>query len=93
MNTITKNRQSKENLESIVQTAFHGKEVLQSYQEFPDGFCNVSYRLELGSGRNVVLKVAAPPQIEMMSCETALMETEVRAMRTAKEHEIGRAHV
>lgn len=88
MNTITKNRQCKKNLENIVQAAFEGKEQLLSYKEFSDGFCNVSYRLDLSNGRHVVLKVAAPPEIQMMSCETALMETEVRAMKEAAKYQI-----
>lgn len=88
MNTITKNKQSRETLENIVNQAYGEKAALLTYQAFPDGFCNISYCLCLSDGRTVVLKVAAPPSVEMMSCETALMETEVKAMKTAMEHHI-----
>lgn len=88
MNTITKNKQTRETLADIVNKAYGEKEELLTYQVFPDGFCNISYCLTLNSGKTVVLKVAAPPSVEMMSCETALMETEVKAMQTALENKI-----
>lgn len=88
MNIITKNRQGIKTLETIAQAAFGKNETLLSYKEFPEGFCNVTYRLDLSSGRSVVLKVAAPPHTQMMSCEAALMETEVRAMKEAAKHHI-----
>ncbi len=88
MANITKNRQNKEQLHSIVQKAFGGSEVLIDFKELPDGFCNATYELELSDGRQVILKIAPEEGVQMMSCEVEMMATEVMAMQLAKEHQI-----
>ena len=85
MNSITKNQQSKDSLFKIVEAAFGTKVSLMSYKEHTEGFCNVTYRLDLSDGKSVVLKIAPAPGIEMMSCEIELMRTEVEAMKLAAE--------
>ena len=88
MDSITKNRLSKDILEQIVNHSFDGKEKLLSYAELPEGFCNVAYRLELSKNKQVILKVAPAGTIRMMSCEQELMRTEVSAMKLAKKNGI-----
>lgn len=80
---ITKNRQQPEVLRRLCQEAFHQPDILLCAKELTDGFCNTAYDLTLRNGRSAILKVAPLPGTQLMSCEVALMETEVAAMGLA----------
>lgn len=52
--------------------------------ELTEGYFNIAYRVELPS-RSVILKVAPPDEVEVMTYEKNIMFSEVDAMRMAKK--------
>ncbi len=83
MESITKNRQPVEVLRRIVARAYGEAEVPDGEDfatELGEGYFNVAYRLDLRSGRQVVLKIAPPRGVEVMTCERGAMRTELAAL-------------
>ena len=84
MESLTKNRQTDSVLRSIIERAY-GPKLVPSGTNFADelgyGWFNVTYKICLTDGRNVVLKIAPPPDVQVMTYERNLMENEVAAMR------------
>ena len=80
--SITKATVSEETIYKMVKKAFgcEPKEIT----ELKEGFYNVAYRINLG-GRNVILKVAPSPEVEILTSEKNIMWAEVDSMRMAKE--------
>ncbi len=81
MNAITKNRQCKEVLYQMTEKAF-GKDKIcldREIVELDGGFCNVVYLVPLLE-EDVILKIAPSEQVEMMSYEERILETEVAVM-------------
>lgn len=85
MGSITKNRQSEQTLYKIAQRAFGDAAEGVVFEELEEGFCNVAYNLTLSDGREGILKIAPRRDVKLMACETELMQTEVEAMRLARE--------
>ena len=50
-------------------------------QELKEGWFNAIYKVRLADGRTVILKIAPPPNVEIMAYEKNIMATEVAAMR------------
>lgn len=90
MESITKNRQPVEVLRAMVARAYGPGEVCDAdegwAEEIGDGFFNAAYRIRLRSGRRAVLKIAPPPEVEVMTYERGAMATELAALRLIGEH-------
>ncbi|MEU6348227.1 aminoglycoside phosphotransferase family protein [Streptomyces sp. NPDC047072] len=90
MESITKNRQSVEALRTMVARAYGPDEVCGAGEDWVDelseGWFNVAYRIRLRSGTHVVLKIAPPPDVEVMTYERDAMATELEALRLVREH-------
>ena len=87
--SITKNRQSPETLRAMVARAFGPARVSDGedwFQELGHGRCNVAYRIGLHDGGPVVLKIAPPAGVEVMTYEKDMMRNEVTALRMIREH-------
>ncbi len=82
---VTKNRLEKQQIIEIVKNAFGKETEVDNCTELTDGFCNTAYRIGTSDGRKAVLKVAPRKEITMMSCEQGMMQTEVNAMRLARQ--------
>ncbi|RMI34752.1 aminoglycoside phosphotransferase family protein [Streptomyces triticirhizae] len=54
-------------------------------EELGHGWFNVAYRIRLRDGRPVVLKIAPPADVEVMTYERNMMRTEVAALRLIRE--------
>ena len=50
-------------------------------EELTDGWFNAVYLVRLADGREAVLKIAPPPDVEIMAYERNIMRTEVSAIR------------
>ena len=86
--SITKNRQPAEVLSSMIARAFGQARVPEGedwYEELGHGWCNVAYRIRLRDGGSVVLKIAPPEGVEVMTYEKDMMRTEVGALRMIRE--------
>ncbi|GID90758.1 aminoglycoside phosphotransferase [Amorphoplanes digitatis] len=91
MESITKNRQSPETLRAMIARAYGADQVPDA--ESPDwvselghGWFNVAYRIRLRDGRQVVLKIAPPPHIEVMTYERGAMGIELAALDLIGKH-------
>ena len=81
---ITKNKQSKENIERMVASAFPGKELL-SYVELTEGMCNVAYLITFSDGTKSILKIAAESVTGYLTNEVNMMDAEVKAMELVRD--------
>lgn len=89
MESITKNRQPAAVLRAIVARAYGRDQVPADdggwVSEMVDGWFNVAYRIRLRDGKDVVLKVAPPPSVEVLTYERGAMATELAALRLIPE--------
>jgi aminoglycoside phosphotransferase (APT) family kinase protein len=89
MESITKNRQSLPALRSIIERAYGVSQVPAGADwvtELSHGWFNVAYRIRLRDGAQVVLKVAPPAEVEVLTYERGAMATELAAIRLIREH-------
>jgi aminoglycoside phosphotransferase (APT) family kinase protein len=89
MESITKNRQSLPALRSIIERAYGVSQVPTGADwvtELSHGWFNVAYRIRLRDGAQVVLKVAPPAGVEVLTYERGAMATELAAIRLIREH-------
>ena len=89
MESITKFRQSDAVLRALIERAYGEAAVPVGHgfvTEMAHGWFNVAYRLDLADGRSVVLKIAPPPGVEVMTYERDMMAGEVAALRLIREH-------
>ena len=84
MESITKNRQSPATLRAMVARAYGKDQVVDTDDfaaELGHGWFNVAYRITLRDGRDVVLKIAPPPGVPVMTYEHDMMRNEVAALQ------------
>ncbi|MCO6010995.1 phosphotransferase [Actinoallomurus purpureus] len=77
MESRTKRRLSGAELDALTRRVL-GAGVIAS-TELTDGFANAVWRLALDDGREVVLKISPPPDLEQLSYERHLLRTEAEA--------------
>jgi len=90
MESLTKNKQTNDNLTKMITAAF-GEQVQigdgvadVKIKELKEGFFNVAYDIKL-SNKSVILKIAPPVASNIMSYENNMMEAEVKTMQMVKE--------
>ncbi|XVV17208.1 phosphotransferase family protein [Actinoplanes sp. CA-131856] len=84
MESITKNRQSLETLRAMVARAYGPAQVPDGddwAEEMSHGWFNVAYRIRLRDGSGVVVKIAPPPAIEVMTYERGAMAIELASLK------------
>ena len=74
-NSKTKNHLDEETIQKLVKQHFTQSTTLIT--PLTDGFYNASYLIKLESEKEVVLKVAPPPQVTILEYEKDIMATEV----------------
>jgi len=85
MESISKTPIKRDLAEAIVGDAF-GAVTVQAFDELRDGWFNAAYAITLADGRRVVLKVAPPPSVEILSYERDIIRAEVEALRLVRAH-------
>ncbi|MFF1847119.1 phosphotransferase family protein [Streptomyces sp. NPDC058217] len=83
MESITKNRQSPEVLRAMIERAYGAEQVPVGdgwVSELGHGWFNVAYRIRLRDGADVVLKIAPPPAVEVMTYERGAMSIELNTL-------------
>lgn len=90
MESITKNRQPEQALRVMAERAYGPAQVPAAgtdwVRELDHGWFNVAYLLRLRDGTRVVLKIAPPSGVEVMTYERGAMATELTALRLIREH-------
>ncbi|GIF43753.1 phosphotransferase family protein [Actinoplanes xinjiangensis] len=90
MESLTKNRQTPGTLRAMIAQAYGPDQVPDGdagwWTELGHGWFNVAYRIRLRSAAEVVLKIAPPPHVEVMTYERGAMATELAALRLIREH-------
>ncbi|WP_436535690.1 phosphotransferase family protein [Actinoplanes sp. HUAS TT8] len=88
MESITKNRQSPATLRAMISRAYGPDQVPDGdgwLRELGHGWFNVAYRIQLWDGAEVVLKIAPPPHVEVMTYERGAMAIELASLRLIAE--------
>ncbi|WP_353816565.1 phosphotransferase family protein [Agromyces sp. SYSU T00266] len=88
MESTTKNRQSTEVLRRLIGRAYGVDQVPVGddfAQEMTEGWFNVAYRIRLRDGRQVVLKIAPPTGVPVLTREIGMMRVELEVMRLVSE--------
>ena len=90
MESITKNRQPEQILRAMTERAYGPARVPAAgtdwVSELGHGWFNVAYLVRLRDGVRVVLKIAPPSGVEVMTYEHGAMATELTALRLIREH-------
>ena len=86
MESLTKNKKSNEEILSMLQKAFGDNLTLEEVQikELTGGFFNVAYEVIMRD-QTVILKIAPPSNIKVMSYEHNMMRAEAEAMQLVYE--------
>jgi len=88
MESKTKNRKTREQLDKMAARAF-GLGIApgaDAATELKEGWFNAAYDIRLADGREAVLKIAPPKGAETLAYERNIMETEVSTMRLVGEN-------
>jgi aminoglycoside phosphotransferase (APT) family kinase protein len=89
MESKTKNKKTRTEIESMVKRAFNGLGLAtgdEAVTELKLGWFNAAYNVQLADGREVILKIAPPPDAEVMLYEKNIMATEVATMRLVHQN-------
>lgn len=84
MESATKNRQSRGTVETMAAAAFPGLRAVEIL-ELGEGYFNAAYCVRLSDGRDVILKIAPPDGVPVMTYERDIMSAEVAGMRLVRE--------
>lgn len=79
--SITKNNISTEQINTMVQRAFGCK--AEQILELTEGFFNAAYKIKINQ-KEVILKIAPPPNTDILTSEINIMYSEVDSMRMVK---------
>jgi aminoglycoside phosphotransferase (APT) family kinase protein len=88
LESITKNRQPASVLQAMVARGYGEGQVPEGdgwAEELGHGWFNVAYRIRLRGGQRVVLKIAPPAGVEVMTYERDMMRTEVHALALIRQ--------
>lgn len=89
MESKTKNKKSRSEIESMVIRAFNGLRLADdkgAVTELKLGWFNAAYNVRLADGREIILKIAPPPDAEVMKYENNIMATEVATMQLVHQN-------
>jgi Predicted aminoglycoside phosphotransferase len=81
MDSRTKRQLSPAQLQTLISDTLGAQ--IASSEELTDGFANAVWRLGLADGRQVVLKVSPPPDMEQLTYERHLLRTEALVYKLA----------
>ena len=86
MDSVTKNRCDKYQIGQMIKSAFGEKYSIGEDQikELEEGAFNAVYRVAMPE-RNVIIKIAPPPETKVLHYEKNLMSGEVTAMKLVKD--------
>ena len=81
MESITKAQISQEQIKQLVIKAFGTNTYPVNIVENKEGWFNAAYFITLSNGKEVVLKIAPPPQVKVLRYEKDILQTEVTVLQ------------
>jgi aminoglycoside phosphotransferase (APT) family kinase protein len=72
----------------IVRNQFGGDAKVARVTTIRGGLFNTSYKIRLGDGRTMVLRIAPPRDKPLLVCETGLLEREIQFMRGLEKYHL-----
>ncbi|MFI6763385.1 phosphotransferase family protein [Micromonospora sp. NPDC050417] len=84
MESLTKLRVTETELDALVRRGFGPDARIAQWRELTEGHYNVAYAIQLADGADLVLKIAPPPGLKLLSHEVDLMRTEIDFFRRAR---------
>lgn len=84
MESISKTPVDRSTAEAVVADAFGPKVAVTDVVELTEGWFNAAYAIGLDDGRRVVLKVAPPPDVDVLAYERDIIRAEVDALRLVR---------
>ncbi|MCY1073025.1 phosphotransferase family protein [Archangium lansingense] len=88
MHSRTKVALKREELALLVRDVLGSQRSVRRVDELTEGMFNAAYALELEDGASVVLKVAPPPELPLLTYERDLMRTEVEFYEHAAKEKV-----
>lgn len=85
MNSITKSNITEEAIKSMVHKAFPSIELIKAI-ELTEGYFNAAYLVTLSDNKEVILKIAPPQGVAVMTNEKDIMRAEVECMELLSTH-------
>jgi aminoglycoside phosphotransferase (APT) family kinase protein len=89
MESATKNRKTRAQIAQMVDKSFGGLSLAEDQDavtELTEGWFSAAYTVRLSDGREVILKIAPPEGVEILTYEKHMMPTEVATMRLVREN-------
>lgn len=89
MESKTKNRKTRAQIARMAEKAFSGTTLAageDAISELKEGWFNAAYNVRLADDREVILKIAPPPDTEVLTYEHNIMATEVESMRRVAQN-------
>ncbi len=89
MESKTNNRKTRAQITRMAEKAFSGTTLAageDAISELKEGWFNAAYDVRLVDGRAVILKIAPPPDAEVLTYEHNIMTTEVETMRLVAQN-------
>jgi len=84
--SVSKTRVTEAVARDIAIAAFGSRARLAGFNELTDGWFNAAYELVLADGRRFVIKVAPPPNVEVLGYEHDIIHAEVDALQLVRQH-------
>lgn len=84
MESITKSSIAFDTISKMAEIVFPSDKV-SSVKELTEGYFNTAYLVAFESGEELILKIAPPKEVAVMSYEKDIMRAEVECMRLVKE--------
>lgn len=85
MNSITKSNITEQTLKAMVNLAFPQAELVDA-KELTEGYFNAAYLIILNDEREVILKIAPPEGVLVMTNEKDIMRAEIGCMELLSKH-------
>jgi aminoglycoside phosphotransferase (APT) family kinase protein len=86
MDSITKSKLTPEIINDLVKHSFGTDVTATEIMELTDGYFNTAYLVTLSQGVKTILKVSPPKDVQVMSYEKNIMDTEVYVLNKLSSH-------
>lgn len=84
MDSVTRRALGPDDIRAYIRGGLGDDAEVIAHEEFTDGFYNAAHGVRLADGRELVLKVAPPPDVKVLTYEFDIMRTEIEFFARAE---------